>query len=389
MKTKLSLLIVLALCRGSCYANDTPAYRRDFDEAKHYGARTKISVCVSDEHGTPVSNATVSAVLNPSWNARTYKTVSRETGTDGIAILEGTTIFPYIGGSVNKGGYYQSGYKLRFGDPRLTDNGGESSEPYYASKVKDGRWLPWNPTIPVVLREIRNPTPMYVSFAGSGKTAGSATPFPVNAEVGFDCRKNAWVAPYGIGEVADFTLRISSLPLPKEVVQEIESSTKKMEGATNTLQRAKYEMDLRRIDRTYYELVISAIDKEGGFIRKSKLTNTDFVSDYMAPTNGYSSIFRTSVEGTPYYDPPAPTDLSSTEYLIFRSRVIRDQDGEIVSANYGKIYGPLKHGIDRRNNVGSVGFECYFNPSPNNRSIEFDGKNNLFYPQYKTSNHAP
>ena len=361
--------------------------RDDYKRAMRNGAKAKLTVHVVDDNGHSISNATCHVGF-----ADIATIIEEDVGhsdANGLYVAEGIAKHE-IGGWVEKKGYYRSHFKFQKGDPPgMIDYGGDSSEAYYASKVRNGRWLPWNPTIPVVLRDIRNPTPMYVSFAGSGETAASAIPFPANAEVGFDCRKNAWVAPYGSGEVADFTLRISSLALPKEVVQEIELSTKKMEGATNTLQRAKYEMDLRRIDRTYYELVISAIDKEGGFIRKSKLTNTHFVSDYLAPTNGYSSIFRTSVEGTPYYDPPAPTDLSSTEYLIFRSRVIRDQDGEIVSANYGKIYGPLKHGIDRRNNVGSVGFECYFNPSPNNRSIEFDGKNNLFYPQYKTSNHAP
>lgn len=330
MKTKLSLFIVLALCGDSCYANDTPAYRKAFDEAKHYGAKTKIAVCVSDEHGIPVSNATVSAVLNPSWNAREYKTVSKETETNGIAVLEGTTIFPYIGGVVNKDGYYQSGYKLRFGDPSLHDNGGESSKPYYASKVKDGRWLPWNPTAPVILREIRNPIPMYVKrFEGR---------VPNEPVVGFDCNTGDFVAPHGHGETADFLIHTR-------------------------------------------EMRLSAIDQDGGFFVLPSHSNSAFKSEYLAPEDGYATNLSSKVVANDrngrtesvLYDYGDDYGLSRN-YLLFKSRIKRDPDGKIISANYGKLYGKFEYWRE------SVKFLYYFNPTPNDRNLEFDGTNNLFRP---------
>ena len=52
------------------------------------------------------------------------------------------------------------------------------------------------------------------------------------------------------------------------------------------------------------------------------------------------------------------------EYLVFRTRVVRDKDGKIVSANYGKIYGEIAA-------FRNFGYRrCFFNPVPNDVGLE-------------------
>jgi len=49
---------------------------------------------------------------------------------------------------ITKDGYYKT-------------EGGYWFYPGPERSVKDGRWQPWNPTNTVVLKEIRNPVPMF------------------------------------------------------------------------------------------------------------------------------------------------------------------------------------------------------------------------------------
>ena len=56
--------------------------------------------------------------------------------------------------------------------------------------------------------------------------------------------------------------------------------------------------------------------------------------------------------------------LEKDEYLVFRTRVVRDKDGKIISANYGKIYG-------RMDAFRHFGYTCcFFNPVPNDTGLE-------------------
>ena len=50
---------------------------------------------------------------------------------------------------------------------------------------------------------------------------------------------------------------------------------------------------------------------------------------------------------------------------FFRVRTVKNDEGNIVSAYYGKIYGDFMQ------------FSYYLNPTPNDRNIEFDPKQNL------------
>lgn len=103
-------------------------------------------------------------------------------------------------------------------------------------------------------------------------------------------------------------------------------------------------------------------------------------STYEAPAEGYTKCTTFSLKrtDTKVYE---NVELKKNEYMVFMSsrRPYIDQD-EIKSKSFffGKIYS-LEYGenIDRPN-FGLVRFSCYFNPTPNDRNLEFDGKTNLF-----------
>ena len=69
----------------------------------------------------------------------------------------------------------------------------------------------------------------------------------------------------------------------------------------------------------------------------------------------------------------------------FRIRVKRNLQGEIESAIYGKIYGDARflyrgddYAADRwSRKVDGLSFLYYLNPTPNDRNLEWDRKNNL------------
>lgn len=61
---------------------------------------------------------------------------------------------------------------------------------------------------------------------------------------------------------------------------------------------------------------------------------------------------------------------------FFRVRTKRNEKGEIVSALYGKIYGPIEFRIFT--NGMDAQFTYYLNPTPNDRNTEFEAKRNLF-----------
>ena len=76
--------------------------------------------------------------------------------------------------------------------------------------------------------------------------------------------------------------------------------------------------------------------------------------------------------------------LGEGEYLFFRSRVRRTVEGS-EEAHYGKIYRFVFGESLRETNSATLRISYYFNPTPNDRNLEFDGKNNLFNPDWRDS----
>lgn len=304
---------------------DYKSYLLERKRVAERGADSRFTLHVVDQDGKAVSDAEVN-VLFP-FNGRQGNAISGKTDVHGIFSAEDrTTGEPMF--SVTKSGYYKTSSKfglLQIGTRYL----------------KDGRWMPWDPMIHVTLKEIRKPIPMI--------TKKAKIKFPKkNQPFGFDFVVADLVEPYGKGKQADIMLMsYGDKPFP--------------------------------LTRNYSEtLVIKSNNSVGGFIRKKKDNWSVLLSDNEAPEDGYRSelrFFTDSKEGKPVVE----ENLKEDDYIIFRTRIATDENGDLKVAHYGKIYGPLTHGINSNDREGAgATITYYFNPTPNDRNLEFDGKSNLF-----------
>ena len=66
-------------------------------------------------------------------------------------------------------------------------------------------------------------------------------------------------------------------------------------------------------------------------------------------------------------------------YLV-RSRVVEDDGGEVISCHYSKLRNSIKvsRGAGLQASLPVIEFTYYFNPTPNDRNLEFDPEKNLF-----------
>jgi len=105
----------------------------------------KITLKVIDESGQPLSGINVGTTYSiPSVEYGGIKFISHNGLTDGDGIFSSSgKTMDYISYGADKDGFYKSQDSYQFQDS------------------KNDKWVPWNPTVEVVLRKIENPVPMY------------------------------------------------------------------------------------------------------------------------------------------------------------------------------------------------------------------------------------
>lgn len=92
--------------------------------------------------------------------------------------------------------------------------------------------------------------------------------------------------------------------------------------------------------------------------------------------------FRYFREKTLYPHPPKVIKQANANYFV-RTRTTLSSGGEVKTANYTKLlngfnFDPRKDPDNKKPNDGEVVFTYYFNPTPNDKNLEFDPKRNLF-----------
>lgn len=305
----------------------------EVEDARRDGAEAKVTLRVIDSHGTPVPEADIQMAFFPKDSYEAAIISKGLTDKDGLFVVSGKTIDD-ISFSASKTNYYVTSRKFHF---------------YWRGTecAKDGRWIPWNPTLEVVLKEKRKPIPMLtkktkIFLPEKGK------------QFGFDCLVGDLVAPYGKGVSTDLMF----------------SYTSEMSGWSEY--------------RYTNELVVSTGGQLSGVIKKIPDVWSQLIAQHEAPELGYQPNFVLDTIAAGPQNIKGKMDYEDEFYLFFRSRVVTNKLGSIVSANYGKIYPEFHFGeAPPEKGQGRVSFSYYFNPNPNDRNLEFDGKNNLFNPDRK------
>ena len=318
--------------------------------------KAKITFHIVDEDGQSISNASVGTStpirqrelfnVSPTKRNRLSRGVS---DTNGIAVMTiesdyGTVAFGADGDrsdAPNTFGKMNINEIIYYGD-----RGGRIE---FTNQVS-GRWQPWNPTIELPLRRILNPIPMYVR-----ELRLDVTPFPAFDEpLGYDLKKGDWLSPHGNGQIADFIFRVHC------------DWSEEQSPYGDQYYNATLELTFSNEGDGIIEFRDSQPETEGSIYRLPRY----------APESGYTN--RWSAERFTNKDGSTLATISRRKDMnyFFRVRTQKDETGKMVSAHYGKIRGPLDFGFRGKRNGLSMTY--YFNPTPNDRNMEFDPSRNLF-----------
>ena len=108
-------------------------------------------------------------------------------------------------------------------------------------------------------------------------------------------------------------------------------------------------------------------------VYRAKRTGSMLRLSREAPVDGYHpELLKEVYQREP--NAPPHSDVREDQNYFFRIRTEKDEDGNIVSALYGKIYGDFE-GFEH----GTLRFTYYLNPTSNDRNLEFDPDRNLFF----------
>ena len=225
------------------------------------------------------------------------------TDTNGTFTASHTDHSAQLAFQAQKAGYYSCGMQYFLG--------------FHYDPVK------WSPTVKIVLDRIINPIPMYARSIEKGPPA-------FNEPVGYDMILGDWVAPHGNGKNSDIIFN--------------------------------GELDKKSSKDFDYKLTVS-FPNHGDGIQGFSSNEGGLRSPYQAPASGYQPHIVRTMSRHP--DEGTKEDLDLSRNYFFRVRTILDENGNVKSALYGKIYGDFMQ------------FTYYLNPTPNNRNIEFDLKQNL------------
>lgn len=159
-------------------------HTEEMQKGQREGAQGAITLLVVDSEGKPVPDATVRGAF---WYSDT-KHYSFNVNTDekGVVSLEDKCTGD-LNFSIRKDGYYNTSLRYWF-----LKHGFDCA--------KDGRWLPWNPIVEVMLKEKRNPAKMII------KDVNLNLPIK-NKEYGFDFLIGDLVSPDGRGKIADVLIK--------------------------------------------------------------------------------------------------------------------------------------------------------------------------------------
>ena len=279
---------------------------------------SKVTVKVVGENQEPIVDAKVAFVFLKANEDKEAPIVGL-TDADGGISREGSSL-NILSGSVEKEGYYRSDFQSK-----------------QFQRAVEGKWQPWNPTLEVVLRRIVKPIPMYAKKVNTDVPA-------TDAPVGYDLVEGDWVAPHGRGKASDLMFTLT--------------------------RRFKDDRDYETSLVVSFAPTADGIqtwDNKAGYWSTLKLPR-------LAPEVGYAQPLVLANKRLP--GAFVERDVKEERNYFFRVRSVVDQQGNVVSAQYGKIDGDIRFS-PIRSKTCSVMFTYYLNPTPNDRNMEFDPSRNM------------
>lgn len=183
-----------------------------------------------------------------------------------------------------------------------------------------------NHDVTFVLRRVKSPIPLYA------KRLQVVAPVK-DQNLGYDLKIGDWVAPHGAGKQTD-------------VIFNVHHSKK----------------DFWTLD---YRLTVTFPNEHDGIQEFKRDQFSALKSPHHAPEKGYlAEWIQTATRSGKNAKTVSNRDPNRGHWLRVRTKI--DKEGNIISANYLKIYGDFPD------------IRYYFNPTSNDRNLEFDLERNLF-----------
>lgn len=236
----------------------------------------------------------------------------------------------------------------------------------YETRNLFGVWQPDNLVATIRLQRVEHPIPLTVKrVEWRDWRRGLRGLQGTNAVMRFDMLKGDWLPPYGSGETADLTVR-------SQIV------------VTGSGRLRKLYPDFGWTSMDFYEVRNEIVLPDLDAISEVPTNPRDGMKIREAFPNpcgkAVSRVFgRRQVFGRNGRDWQTKhiSDYDRDRCYVFRIRSRRDEKGNLVEAYYGKIYGDFEFSGDLERGVTDVCFLYYLNPTPLDRNLEWDRKNNL------------
>lgn len=311
-----------------------------------------LNAKIVDEEGAPVPDAFILAHDTTSVKMRPIARMESRTDPYGEATLT-FRAFITVALSCKKEPWYDSDTCLQTPTPFIVEKGvvlDPGQRPPMKKKIQFKGGL--------VMRKKIEPTPLHVK-----KVSFS---FPARGVwLGYDLEIGDWLPPYGKGQRGDLKFRSLSHQLVDLDKRPDVTNMGIRQGNVGIL-----EVDFGNDGGSVF------VDENNGYLKESLMK-----LPHLAPLEGYGqSIFKKEV----VFDTRENSNLNCGRF--FRIRVEK-QGEQVVKANYGKLIGDLvynareyerRNGPDERKMVyGNLQMTFYFNPTPNDRNLEFDPDKNL------------
>ena len=292
----------------------------EVQKAQRKGAKAKVIYRIVDDEGVPITGKQVRYRWQNDYPRMTWGGLAM-TDTNGVVVLQ-EKVGARLAISVILDGYYASSDKICF-----------CWRKGVSPLVKDGKWQPYGEKRTLVVKRWKKPVEKSTILPGY-----SSIPAPVtNQWVALDFEKMQWCYPYGNGKCPDALFRFGGV-----------------------------RKDSRNFNITL-EVSFTNNPFAGYYIAKKDLYS-EMKCDYFAPTNHLDYMARelkyeyVTAEGVVIKS----ECLNKDEYIVFRTRTRVDEDGNLVSANYGKISGEFCSGLAGIHFVDGV----FFNLTPNDANLE-------------------
>lgn len=313
---KTVVVIIVAMVVTSALAlKKGPGYRK----ARHDGAEAYLKVCLVDNEGNGVSNASIKVFMGMNFRSKGYW-IQGKTDTNGVFVVKGKTCGDEIDIFASKDGYYSSKRKLSFATMGAERN------------VKDGKWLPYGAKETLQLRTINNPVKLSKFGFGMGKSIPAT-----NTWLGVDMERGDFMQPYGKGSRVDF-----------EVLVEWDGRPPK--------------------DSNYCSAIIRFVSPLSGGYYVSKVQESEYPYVYAADKNADYSVSRIKVIDRNRMQMDGEVPFREDAVLVTRTRCVLDKEGRLESACYGfiRVFGADAN-WDGKPTMRLAGI---FNPTPNDTNLE-------------------